>query len=55
LECGIIGAAYPRLQMMSIGPTIHSPHSPAEAVEVESVARYWAFLTALVEAAADLK
>jgi dipeptidase D len=54
LECGIIGAAYPRLQMMSIGPTIHSPHSPAEAVEVESVARYWAFLTALVEAAAEL-
>jgi dipeptidase D len=49
LECGIIGAAYPQLAMISIGPSIHSPHSPEECVEVESVERYWRFLTQLVQ------
>lgn len=37
LECGIIGEKYPRMQMASIGPTIHHPHSTRECVELRSV------------------
>ena len=50
LECGIIGAAYPDLDIVSFGPTIHHPHSPNESVEVESVARFWKYLTSLLSA-----
>ena len=44
LECGIIGGQYPRLDMISFGPTIRFPHSPDEKVEIESVAKFWNFL-----------
>ncbi|MCF8217212.1 MAG: aminoacyl-histidine dipeptidase [Chlorobium sp.] len=44
LECGIIGATYPDLDMISFGPTIRYPHSPDEKVEIASVARFWAIL-----------
>ena len=50
LECGLIGAKYPGLDIVSFGPTIHSPHAPGEAVEVESVARAWTLLTAILAA-----
>ncbi len=46
LECGIIGAKYPGLDMVSIGPTICHPHSPNEAVSISSVQKFWRFLTA---------
>lgn len=49
LECGIIGATYPNLVMISFGPTIHHPHSPDEKVNIASVERYWRFLTNLLE------
>lgn len=44
LECGILGAAYPHWDMVSVGPTIKHPHSPDEKVLVASVARFWDFL-----------
>ena len=50
LECGIIGAKYPGLDMLSFGPTIHGAHAPGERVEVETVARSWQFLVALLAA-----
>ena len=49
LECGIIGAAYPDLDMISFGPTIRHPHSPDEKVEWASVERFWQFLAATLE------
>lgn len=49
LECGIIGAAYPNLDMISFGPTIKFPHSPDERVNIASVEHFWNFLTNLVE------
>lgn len=49
LECGIIGAAYPNLDMISFGPTIKFPHSPDEKVDIASVERFWRFLTNLIE------
>ncbi len=45
LECGIIGDAYPGLDMISFGPTIRFPHSPDEKVNIETVAKFWEFLT----------
>ena len=49
LECGIIGAAYPNLDMISFGPTIKFPHSPDERVNIASVEHFWNFLTNLIE------
>ncbi|MBM3162563.1 MAG: aminoacyl-histidine dipeptidase [Chlorobi bacterium] len=48
LECGIIGATYPRLDMISFGPTIRSPHSPDEKVEIASVAKFRDFLVEIL-------
>ncbi len=44
LECGIIGAKYPGLDMISIGPTICFPHSPDEKVEIQTVGQFYDFL-----------
>lgn len=44
LECGVITELYPDMQIISVGPTIHHPHSPQESVEIESVSRFWRFL-----------
>ncbi len=44
LECGLIGGAYPKLDMISFGPTIRYPHSPDEKVHIESVEKFWVFL-----------
>jgi dipeptidase D len=49
LECGIIGAASPQLDMISFGPTIRHPHSPDEKVEIASVLKFWEFLAATLE------
>lgn len=48
LECGLFRQPYPYMDMVSIGPTIHGPHSPDEKVHIESVALYWQLLTALL-------
>lgn len=44
LECGIIGAKYPELDMISVGPTIRFPHSPDEKVNIETVEKFYKFL-----------
>lgn len=49
LECGILGAIEPGLDMVSFGPTIRHPHSPDEKVNIESVAKFWEFLVATLE------
>lgn len=48
LECGVLTEKYPDLQIVSVGPTIHHPHSPQESVETGSVERFWALLQALL-------
>lgn len=50
LECGLFKKPYPSVDMLSIGPTIRSPHSPDERVHINSVNRYWQLLTALLKA-----
>jgi len=44
LECGIIGDAYPGLDMISFGPTIRFPHSPDEKVSISTVEKFYDFL-----------
>ena len=46
LECGIIGAVMPGLDMISFGPTLRSPHSPDERCLIPTVAKFYDFLTA---------
>jgi len=50
LECGLIGEIYPKMDMISFGPEIQSPHSPDERVHVGSVGRFWTFLKTLLAA-----
>ncbi len=45
LECGLIGGVYPKMDMISFGPTIRAPHSPDERVKIDTVAMFWDFLT----------
>lgn len=45
LECGLLGGVYPNWDMISFGPTIRSPHSPNEKVCIETVEKFWIFLT----------
>ena len=44
LECGILGAIYPNLEMISFGPTIRGAHSPDERVQISSVRKFWNLL-----------
>jgi len=48
LECGLIGDKVPGMEMISIGPNLSYPHSPDEKLNVPSVGRVYAFLTALI-------
>lgn len=49
LECGIIGANYPQMEMISFGPTIKGAHSPEERVSVASVGKIWDFLVDILK------
>jgi len=44
LECGIIGANYPEMEMVSFGPTIRGAHSPDERANIPSLQKFWGFL-----------
>ena len=52
LECGLLAASHPHLEMISFGPDIHGAHAPGESVEIESVARCWTLLKAVLKALA---
>lgn len=44
LECGIIGAHYPEMEMVSFGPTIKGAHSPEERASISSTEKFWDYL-----------
>ena len=48
LECGIISTNYPKMDMVSFGPTLMSPHSPTERVEIPTVEKFYSLVKALV-------
>ncbi len=43
LECGIIGANYPKMEMVSFGPTIKGAHSPDERASISSTHKFWKY------------
>ena len=49
LECGILGGAYPNWDMISCGPTIRSPHSPDERVNIETVEKWWNYVVEVLK------
>ncbi|MGC2047559.1 MAG: aminoacyl-histidine dipeptidase [Gallionella sp.] len=49
LECGLLAASHPHLDMISFGPNIRGAHAPGESVEIESVARCWQLLKAVLQ------
>ena len=49
LECGILGTHYPKMDMISFGPSIRFPHSPDEKVNIATVQKFWDFLLATLE------
>lgn len=48
LECGILGANYPEMDMISFGPTIHGAHSPDERASIASAQKFWKFLVQIL-------
>ena len=52
LECGLLAASHPHLEMISFGPDIRGAHAPGERVEVASVAHCWTLLKAVLQALA---
>jgi dipeptidase D len=49
LECGIIGEKYPGMDMVSFGPTLEGVHSPDEKIHIDTVPKFWSFLTAILK------
>jgi dipeptidase D len=54
LECGLLAASHPHLEMISFGPDIRGAHAPGESVEIESVKRCWHLLKAVLQALAKV-
>lgn len=50
LECGIIGAKYDGMEMISFGPTIEHPHSPDERVNIATVQKFYQYVLAALKA-----
>jgi dipeptidase D len=49
LECAVLGAKLPGVQMISIGPTIHGPHAPGERLGISATERFYRLLGALLD------
>ena len=49
LECGILGANYPDMDMISFGPTIHGAHSPDERASIKSSQKFYKFMLEILE------
>jgi dipeptidase D len=52
LECGLLAASHPHLDMISFGPDIRGAHAPGESVEITSVGHCWQLLKAVLQALA---
>ncbi|MDD3051274.1 MAG: aminoacyl-histidine dipeptidase [Candidatus Cloacimonetes bacterium] len=49
LECGLIGAKYPEMQMISVGPNISNAHSPEEKLSISSLGKVTKFVIELLK------
>lgn len=50
LECGVLKAKYPDVQMLSFGPDLHEVHTPREHADLASLGRIYGFLKELLKA-----
>ena len=51
LECSIILGKYPNMDVVSLGPTIRSPHTASERCQISSIEPFWKLLKqVLIEA-----
>jgi dipeptidase D len=41
LECGLIGKKYPKMDMISYGPTLRGVHSPDERMDLKTMQMFW--------------
>lgn len=48
LECGLFLEKYPKLDMVSFGPTIKGAHSPDERINIETTQMFWKHLVDLL-------
>jgi dipeptidase D len=49
LECGLFLKKYPKLDMVSFGPTITGAHSPDERINIATVDKFWKLLVSVLE------
>ncbi|MEI6865386.1 aminoacyl-histidine dipeptidase [Flavicella sp.] len=49
LECGILGTHYPKMEMISFGPTIRGAHSPDEKVNIQSTQKFWKYFLEILK------
>lgn len=49
LECSVILSKYPGMDVVSLGPTLMSPHTTNERFEIASAQPFWNLLTAVLE------
>ncbi len=44
LECGLFLEKYPKMDMISFGPTIRGAHTPEERLDIQSTHKFWQLL-----------
>ena len=49
LECGLVAAKIPNLDIISFGPELHDVHSPNERLSVPSTERTYALLCEILK------
>ena len=49
LECGILKAKAPQMDIVAIGPDEHNGHTPDEEVSISSMNRVYQYVRALLE------
>ena len=49
LECGLFLEKYPKLDMVSFGPTIKGAHSPDERLDIGTTQKFWKHLVDVLE------
>ena len=54
LECGLFLSKYPKLDMVSFGPTMTGVHSPDEKLLIPTVDKFWKHLCRVLEKVAAL-
>ena len=53
LECSVILGKYPNMDVVSLGPTLCSPHTTGERCQISTMLPFWKLLTATLEQIAE--